>query len=91
MKFIIPVRAVLSHDQQKEARKAINLAIFGRENCNVIDAKGAFVPHPDLSSKIERRLDAAHRGVACTHEVQLEVNLDPATGELTFHMAKSTP
>ena len=79
MKFRVPVRVRLTEEQQGEARRAINAALVGMENCNVY-RDNELVLHPDIDPEAESRLLEAHYALARTTEVTLIATLSPETG-----------
>ena len=78
--FRVPVTFALDRLQKEAAKGAINLRILGHQECNVYDAHGNLVDHPDMTPEMGERLSEAHRCVGHTHQETLLVELDEETG-----------
>lgn len=87
MKLRTSVMVQISRAQHQECLRAINMAIIGREDCNVVGADGRIGPDPSIPEDVDRRLLEAHTNVARGIQVTLEGELDPMTGQIVW----STP
>ena len=74
----VPVHA------QPEVRRAINSAVIGRPNCNIVGPDGAIVEDPDVSDEQRAALHRLHWLVSASHEVRVMATFDTDTGEVEF-------
>jgi hypothetical protein len=61
---------------------AINLALIGHENCNVVNKDGVLVTRPGVTKDQERKLQSAHHTANMTQEVVLLITYSLETGEI---------
>lgn len=86
LQFSKVVCVALDEQELQEARRRVNLAIFGHENCNILDRDGLFVSHPDLSLEVEHKLLEAHYRLSRTVEFGVVVTVSCYTGNMVVSM-----
>lgn len=81
--FDVPVTVRLNDSQIRDARAAVNLALFGQADVNEYDGTGRLVSKP-MPASTAKAIEEIHYGLVRTKQIMVRVTLDPSTGVMSY-------